>query len=177
MRSQTTSVSRQLSFRTDPCAFWRSRGVACDFAGGDAFRGGLAQAQGVAKPGTRGGAAGGSRLLGSEAASGPARSVPPHGDPVSHRNRLSARSTSPAPTAIPPGFNVDLARLVCDEIKVTCTIQMRRFETLLDAIASNRGDAIIASLAVTPQLRARLDFTDPYYARRRGSCRGASGDP
>jgi len=40
---------------------------------------------------------------------------------------------------------------------------MRRFETLLDAITSNRGDAIIASLAVTPQMRARVDFTDPYY--------------
>ena len=63
----------------------------------------------------------------------------------------------------PAGFNVDLARSLCDEIKVTCTIQMRRFETLVDAITSNRGDAIIASLAVTPQLRARLDFTDPYY--------------
>jgi len=66
------------------------------------------------------------------------------------------------PTAI-RRFNVDLARSLCDEIKVTCTIQMRRFETLVDAITSNRGDAIIASLAVTPQLRARLDFTDPYY--------------
>ena len=65
------------------------------------------------------------------------------------------------PDGNPAGFNVDLARLLCEEIKVTCTIQMRRFETLLDAIASNRGDAIIASLAVTPQLRARLDFTDP----------------
>ncbi len=40
---------------------------------------------------------------------------------------------------------------------------MRRFETLLDAISSNRGDAIIASMAVTPQIRARVDFTDPYY--------------
>jgi polar amino acid transport system substrate-binding protein len=67
------------------------------------------------------------------------------------------------PDGNPAGFNVDLARLICDEIKVTCTIQMRRFETLLDAIASNRGDAIIASLAVTPQLRARVDFSDPYY--------------
>src|SRR3979409_1411836 len=67
------------------------------------------------------------------------------------------------PDGNPAGFNVDLARLLCDEIKVTCTIQMRRFETLLDAITSNRGDAIIASLAVTPQLRTRLDFTDPYY--------------
>ena len=61
----------------------------------------------------------------------------------------------------PAGFNVDLARALCEEIKVTCTVQMRRFETLIDAISSNRGDAIIASMAVTPQLRARVDFTDP----------------
>src|SRR3981189_1893748 len=67
------------------------------------------------------------------------------------------------PDGNPAGFNVDLARALCDEIKVTCTIQMRRFETLIDAITSNRGDAIIASLAVTPQLRAKVDFTDPYY--------------
>jgi polar amino acid transport system substrate-binding protein len=67
------------------------------------------------------------------------------------------------PDGNPAGFNVDLARMICDEIKVTCTIQMRRFETLIDALSSNRGDAIIASLAVTPQLRARVDFSDPYY--------------
>ncbi|MCK1714135.1 transporter substrate-binding domain-containing protein [Bradyrhizobium hipponense] len=63
----------------------------------------------------------------------------------------------------PAGFNVDFARALCEEIKVTCTVQMRRFETLVDALASNRGDAIIASMAVSPQLRARVDFTDPYY--------------
>jgi polar amino acid transport system substrate-binding protein len=67
------------------------------------------------------------------------------------------------PDGNPAGFNVDLARLLCEEIKVTCTVQMRRFETLLDAISGNRGDAIIASMAVTPQIRARVDFTDPYY--------------
>ncbi|MBC7577925.1 MAG: transporter substrate-binding domain-containing protein, partial [Tardiphaga sp.] len=49
------------------------------------------------------------------------------------------------PDGNPAGFNADLARLLCEEIKVTCTVQMRRFETLLDAISSNRGDAIIAS--------------------------------
>lgn len=67
------------------------------------------------------------------------------------------------PDGNPAGFNVDLARLICDEIKLACTIQMRRFDTLLDAIASNRGDAIIASMAVTPNLRRQLDFSDPYY--------------
>ncbi|TAK48522.1 MAG: transporter substrate-binding domain-containing protein [Xanthobacteraceae bacterium] len=63
----------------------------------------------------------------------------------------------------PAGFNVDLARALCEEIKATCTIQMRRFETLADSLQANRGDAIIASVAVTPELRARVDFTDPYY--------------
>jgi polar amino acid transport system substrate-binding protein len=67
------------------------------------------------------------------------------------------------PDGNPAGFNVDLARAICDEIKVTCTVQMRRFDTLLDALSSNKGDAIIASIAVTPETRARLDFSDPYY--------------
>ncbi|MBR1221040.1 transporter substrate-binding domain-containing protein [Bradyrhizobium sp. U87765 SZCCT0131] len=67
------------------------------------------------------------------------------------------------PDGNPAGFNVDLARLICEEIKVTCTIQMRRFETLVDSLTSNRGDAIVASLAATPQLRAKVDFSDPYY--------------
>lgn len=61
------------------------------------------------------------------------------------------------------GFNVDLARLICEELNVKCTVQMRRFDTLLDALAENRGDAVIASIAVTPATRARADFTDPYY--------------
>ncbi len=67
------------------------------------------------------------------------------------------------PDGNPAGFNVDLARLLCAEIKVTCTIQMRRFETLLDSLAANRGDAAIASMAPTPAIRQRVDFTDPYY--------------
>jgi polar amino acid transport system substrate-binding protein len=63
----------------------------------------------------------------------------------------------------PAGFNVDFAKMLCDEIGVTCTVQMRRFETLIDSLNANRGDAIIASMAVTPALRAKVDFTDPYY--------------
>jgi polar amino acid transport system substrate-binding protein len=63
----------------------------------------------------------------------------------------------------PAGFNVDLARLICDEIKVTCTIQSRPFDTLLDALNDNRGDAVIASIAPTAAARARADFTNPYY--------------
>jgi len=63
----------------------------------------------------------------------------------------------------PAGFNVDLARMTCEELKVNCTVQMRRFDTLIDALAENRGDAVIASMAVSRDVRRRIDFTDPYY--------------
>lgn len=67
------------------------------------------------------------------------------------------------PDGNPAGFNVDLARLLCDEIKTTCTIQARRFDLLLDALNDNRGDAVIASVAATADARRRADFTVPYY--------------
>src|SRR5581483_12261418 len=66
------------------------------------------------------------------------------------------------PDGNPAGFNVDLARLVCDEIKVSCTIQARPFQTLLDALTANQGDAVIASMAANAETRKRADFTDPY---------------
>jgi polar amino acid transport system substrate-binding protein len=53
--------------------------------------------------------------------------------------------------------------MLCEELKLACTIQMRRFETLISALNENRGDAVIASIAVTPDARAKADFTDPYY--------------
>src|SRR5713101_4517154 len=70
----------------------------------------------------------------------------------------------PGPDGNPAGFNVDLARMICEELRVSnCTIQTRRFDTLIGALAENRGDAVIASLAPTPALRERVDFSDPYY--------------
>jgi polar amino acid transport system substrate-binding protein len=67
------------------------------------------------------------------------------------------------PDGNPAGFNVDLARMICEELKVNCTVQMRRFDTLFDALNENRGDAAIASIAVSEQTRRRADFSDPYY--------------
>jgi polar amino acid transport system substrate-binding protein len=67
------------------------------------------------------------------------------------------------PGGQPIGFNIDLARGICLELDLTCTIQVRRFDTLLSALEENRGDAIVASLAVTPDLRKRVAFSDRYY--------------
>jgi polar amino acid transport system substrate-binding protein len=67
------------------------------------------------------------------------------------------------PDGNPAGFNIELARLICEELKVDCTVQMRRFDTLIDALNENRADAVIASIAVSPETRRRVDFSDPYY--------------
>jgi polar amino acid transport system substrate-binding protein len=67
------------------------------------------------------------------------------------------------PDGNPQGFNIDLARMLCEELRLACTIQMRRFETLIPALNGNQGDAAIASIAATVDIRNRVDFSDPYY--------------
>jgi polar amino acid transport system substrate-binding protein len=61
------------------------------------------------------------------------------------------------------GFNVEIARALCEQLRTPCTIQARRWDTLVGAMKESRGDAMIASMRATPALRADLDFTAPYY--------------
>jgi polar amino acid transport system substrate-binding protein len=60
------------------------------------------------------------------------------------------------------GFNIDLARALCEELAHQCTIQPRRWDTLLDALASRTGDAVIAGMKSSPEIMARADVTYPY---------------
>ena len=62
------------------------------------------------------------------------------------------------------GFNVDLARELCDTLDVSakCQIQAMPFAELQPALENKLGDAIIAGVAVTPELRDRFDFSRPY---------------
>jgi polar amino acid transport system substrate-binding protein len=61
------------------------------------------------------------------------------------------------------GFNVDLARAICEELELPCTIQRRQWDLLVTALNDNSADAAIASLARSPENRALVDFTAPYY--------------
>lgn len=61
------------------------------------------------------------------------------------------------------GFNVELARAICETLKLACTIQARRWDTLLNALDDNQGDAVIASLSITPGLREGHAVSLPYY--------------
>jgi polar amino acid transport system substrate-binding protein len=60
------------------------------------------------------------------------------------------------------GFNIDLARALCEELAHQCTIQPRRWDTLTDALTSRAGDAIIAGMRTSPEIMAKADVTLPY---------------
>ncbi len=60
------------------------------------------------------------------------------------------------------GFNVDLARAVCDKLSVPCTIQARPWSDLVNSVAEGRADAEIGGIAITPLTRERLSFSDVY---------------
>ncbi|MDT3381106.1 transporter substrate-binding domain-containing protein [Labrys portucalensis] len=63
------------------------------------------------------------------------------------------------------GFNVDLARAVCRQLKVPCTIQARRWDTIVAALEEGQADVIAASLVPSKEARERLQFSRPYYMR------------
>ncbi len=60
------------------------------------------------------------------------------------------------------GFNVDLARAICDQLGIKCTIQTREWDDLLRALREDKADAVIAGIAITTESRAELDFTESY---------------
>ncbi len=60
------------------------------------------------------------------------------------------------------GFNVDLARAICDELAIRCTIQAREWDNLLPALREGNADAIIAGITVSAAAREELDFSGVY---------------
>ncbi|TCL75512.1 transporter substrate-binding domain-containing protein [Rhizobium sp. BK251] len=59
------------------------------------------------------------------------------------------------------GFHIDLAREICSELDIAekCQIQALPFADLESALAASQGDAVIAGVAVTPELRKNFAFS------------------
>lgn len=67
------------------------------------------------------------------------------------------------PDGNPTGFSVELARAACERLAIICTIQVRRFDTLLDALDDRQGDVVAAAFPISPALRERFAVTGPYF--------------
>jgi len=60
------------------------------------------------------------------------------------------------------GFNIDLARGICAELNVACTIQSWPWDQASKALSDNQGDALIAGLSITPENGKDFDFSSIY---------------
>lgn len=62
------------------------------------------------------------------------------------------------------GFHVDLARALCTELGMQnrCQIQALPYEGLPTALEGGQGDAVLAGVSVTAELREKFEFTRPY---------------
>lgn len=60
------------------------------------------------------------------------------------------------------GFNVDLARAICLELGSSCSLRIKEFDVLVEALVEEEGDAIISGLLPTAKLQGTLRFTQDY---------------
>lgn len=63
----------------------------------------------------------------------------------------------------PAGFNADLARAICGELELSCTLQAFNWDSLLDTLASGRADAVISGMRPTPDLVKRVNVSSVYF--------------
>ncbi|WP_269583374.1 transporter substrate-binding domain-containing protein [Roseibium sp. Sym1] len=60
------------------------------------------------------------------------------------------------------GFNVDLARALCQELGSSCALRIKLFDILMPALDEEEGDAIIAGLSRKRAAGRGLNFTEDY---------------
>jgi len=62
------------------------------------------------------------------------------------------------------GFNVDLAKAICEQLEVQCEVNAIAWEDLIPSLDKGDADAAIASIRITAEALEKADFTSRYYA-------------
>ena len=62
------------------------------------------------------------------------------------------------------GFNIDLAKAICEALAVECDIRPVDWEDIFTNLDSGDADAAIASIRIDAEALTKADFTERYYA-------------
>ena len=62
------------------------------------------------------------------------------------------------------GFNVDLARAICETLGVDCDVRPVEWDDLFSSLDKDEADAAIASIRIDAESLTKADFTERYYA-------------
>ncbi|WP_244519474.1 transporter substrate-binding domain-containing protein [Aureimonas jatrophae] len=61
------------------------------------------------------------------------------------------------------GFDVDIARALCDAAKLSCEFVVQKWEAMIPDLLAKRYDLIISSMSMSAERRQKVAFTDTYY--------------
>ena len=61
------------------------------------------------------------------------------------------------------GYDVDVAKAVCAELKADCQIVAQDWDGILPGLMAKKYDAVLAGMSITPERSAQVDFTQPYF--------------
>jgi len=63
----------------------------------------------------------------------------------------------------PAGFDVDVAKALCDELKSKCVFVEQAWDGMIPGLQAKKYDAIISSMSITEERKQAVDFTGKYY--------------
>ncbi|MEF2231714.1 MAG: transporter substrate-binding domain-containing protein [Pseudodesulfovibrio sp.] len=66
----------------------------------------------------------------------------------------------------PAGFDVDIARALCEAMGASCSLRLMEWDGLLPGLTAGACDMVVASMARTPERERLADFSECYYRSR-----------